>query len=296
MTDQNLLPKDLETLSAALDRQLKPQEQAALDARLKAEPGLRAAFDQLRLTRSMLRNAPRIKAPRDFTLSPDMLPQKRTLGGLMMNLRTISVIASILFTFVFAGDLFYRPVLLGQQLNATAVETMRAANDQVGAEMNAGDAAEAEMAAPAGEFTPKIGEAPLPSTDNSADLERAADDSAETQDSLGQSIGEGEGNSGGTAQDERQSGEDNGSAGEPEALPTLVAEQPSTFSDADQKEAAEGLNTDGLAVESNSELSEAPETIEIPPSLIWIRFLEFGLAFIALSSAWLSWRARQMER
>ena len=62
--------RDVQQLSAYLDGQLKPSEAARLESRLQSEPGLASIFEELRQTRSLLRQLPQRRAPRNFTLTP----------------------------------------------------------------------------------------------------------------------------------------------------------------------------------------------------------------------------------
>ncbi len=74
MTSLSDLPKrELERLSAYLDGQLSSRETSQLEARLRADPGLRQALDDLRGTVQMLRGLPEVKAPRSFALTPEMV-------------------------------------------------------------------------------------------------------------------------------------------------------------------------------------------------------------------------------
>ncbi len=61
---------DLEALSAYLDGALSAKERAALESRLTAEPELRSALNELRRTMTILRAAPRLTVPRNYTLDP----------------------------------------------------------------------------------------------------------------------------------------------------------------------------------------------------------------------------------
>ena len=62
------LDADLELLSAYIDSQLASSERAALEQRLRDEPGLRAVLDELRATVGLLRDLEPLKPPRSFTL------------------------------------------------------------------------------------------------------------------------------------------------------------------------------------------------------------------------------------
>jgi len=100
--------RDLEELSAYLDQQLDPRAKARLESRLKAEPELSAALEELRRTRLVLRSQPGLRAPRNFTLTPKMTKMKvRSLpgSGAFPVLRLASALASVLLVLVVAGEL-----------------------------------------------------------------------------------------------------------------------------------------------------------------------------------------------
>ncbi|MBI5931173.1 MAG: hypothetical protein HY862_17825 [Chloroflexi bacterium] len=79
MSVNHISPEDLMALSAFLDGALDPPERSSLERRLATEPLLRAELDSLRDTVSLVKSLPRLKAPRDFTLTPAMLAH--TNGG-----------------------------------------------------------------------------------------------------------------------------------------------------------------------------------------------------------------------
>ncbi len=64
---------DYELLSAYLDEMLSVDERAALEARLRVEPALRAALDDLRVVQQAVASLPVMPAPRDFRLTHDMI-------------------------------------------------------------------------------------------------------------------------------------------------------------------------------------------------------------------------------
>ncbi len=71
--------KDLELLSAYLDHALSPAEIRQLGQRLQTDPELRATLETLRQTQALLRQMPRRRAPRSFTLSPHQVAQRPPL-------------------------------------------------------------------------------------------------------------------------------------------------------------------------------------------------------------------------
>jgi hypothetical protein len=72
----NLSPRDWELLSAYMDGQLSNGKRVQLEARLEVNPDLRAALDDLTRTRAMLRSLPRLKAPRSFKITSEMVGQR----------------------------------------------------------------------------------------------------------------------------------------------------------------------------------------------------------------------------
>ena len=100
----NLSKRDLEALSNYLDGQLSRRQQRKLETRLQKDESLRLELANLRRTRAALRDLPRLKAPRHFTLTPEIAGQQ-VRGGLYPTMRLASALATILFVVVTFGDL-----------------------------------------------------------------------------------------------------------------------------------------------------------------------------------------------
>jgi anti-sigma factor RsiW len=98
--------RDWEALSAYLDDQLSSKERARLEARLQHSPELRSGMDQLRATRAVLRNQPRMRTRRNFTLTPEMVGQRQS-GRAYPTVRLAAVLVSILLVLVFVGDFMF---------------------------------------------------------------------------------------------------------------------------------------------------------------------------------------------
>ncbi len=98
-------PRDLEFLSAYLDGQLNPSDSARLESRLASDESLRAALDNLRSTRGLLRQLPSRRAPRSFTLTRQMAGIKPPTPRAVPVFRFATVLATFLFiiTFVVNG-------------------------------------------------------------------------------------------------------------------------------------------------------------------------------------------------
>jgi anti-sigma factor RsiW len=103
--------RDVEKLSAYLDGQLKPSEVARLEARLQTDPQLASILQDLRQTRSLLRQLPQRRAPRNFTLTPKMVGQKPPLPRTYPVFRFATVLATLLLFFTFATN-FMAPRLV----------------------------------------------------------------------------------------------------------------------------------------------------------------------------------------
>jgi anti-sigma factor RsiW len=102
--NKRLSSRDYEALSAYLDGELPERERVKLEARLSQQADLRAGLEQLRQTRLFLRSLPQKKAPRNFTIRPELTP-RRNPPRVYPILRLASVLASALFVIVIAGDL-----------------------------------------------------------------------------------------------------------------------------------------------------------------------------------------------
>ena len=93
--------RDLELLSSYLDGQLKQSdaERARLEARLASDAELRAVLEDLRSTRGLLRKLPMRKAPRNFTLTPQMVRKNPPLPRVYPAFRFVTALASMLLFF-----------------------------------------------------------------------------------------------------------------------------------------------------------------------------------------------------
>jgi hypothetical protein len=94
-------PRDLELLSAYLDGQLNPSDSARLESRLASDESLRTALNNLRATRGLLRQLPSRRAPRNFTLTPQMAGVKPPVPRAVPVFRFATAIATFLFVISF---------------------------------------------------------------------------------------------------------------------------------------------------------------------------------------------------
>lgn len=145
---RDLSPKDLERLSAYLDRALTPSETAIVEARLRVEPGFRKALEELRQVVVAVRSLEEIRVPRNFTLHQAEVSRRVASGYPALRLAT--ALASAAFVLL-SGLRLLSP--LGVRLAAAPMAAepqsefaMRAA-DAIGTEE--ASAAEPEVALPA---------------------------------------------------------------------------------------------------------------------------------------------------
>lgn len=120
-----LSPRDIEMLSAYLDGYLTGSEVARLESRLQEESELRTTLEEMRRTRAILRSAPVLRAPRNYTLKPGMVKERQQAPRAYPILRLASALATALFVLTFVGDLIGRgaptlaPVAVLQQVEVT---------------------------------------------------------------------------------------------------------------------------------------------------------------------------------
>jgi len=101
--------REWEALSAYLDNELAPKERTRLEARLKEDQDLRMGLGELRRTRAVLRSQPKMRAPRNFTLTPEMAgirAQSRPASRAYPFFRLASALATIALVLVLVGDFF----------------------------------------------------------------------------------------------------------------------------------------------------------------------------------------------
>lgn len=96
--------KDVELLSAYLDGQTSPSDSTRLESRLASDPELAATLQALRESRGLLRQLPKRRAPRNFTLTYAMVGKKPPLPRSYPVFRFATALATLLFFFTFATN------------------------------------------------------------------------------------------------------------------------------------------------------------------------------------------------
>jgi hypothetical protein len=156
---------DLELLSAYIDNQLAAGERGALEERLRLDPRLQAALEELRGTVAVLREIEPLPLPRSFTLDPAAFARRPS--PLFGWLRLGATLASLLLAMTFAVDLVGQGGMVGAP-SAPAPAAAPQSNDSASAERSgfsqatAAPAAAAATAAPAAAEAPAMPAAPMP--------------------------------------------------------------------------------------------------------------------------------------
>lgn len=99
--------KQIELLSAYLDDQLSAKARSDLESRLAADKDLKSMLEELRITRNVLRSLPTLKAPRNFTLTPEMVGMRKRVPRISLAMAFASVAASFLLVLTIAGDVLF---------------------------------------------------------------------------------------------------------------------------------------------------------------------------------------------
>ncbi len=154
---KRVTPKEYEILSAYIDNQLNPRERRRLESQLQNRSELRLALQQLRRTRTILQQTPRVRRPRSFTLTPGMVDAQPSRPRAYPAFQLAFALASVLFLVLFTGDLVGNSVARLTRGQPAVFEPLAVQEEPVelaaeSAESAAGDAAaEAESQAPAAE-------------------------------------------------------------------------------------------------------------------------------------------------
>jgi hypothetical protein len=99
--NDRISPAEWMLLSAYLDGQVNANEKARVESWLNTRPEIAEAYRSLRNTQLVLQQAPQYKAPRNFTLTAEMLPQPRRSFWLVPTLRFSSLAAAIAAVILF---------------------------------------------------------------------------------------------------------------------------------------------------------------------------------------------------
>jgi hypothetical protein len=98
--------RELEVLSAYLDGEVSHKDRERIESRLSDDEGLRENLEQLQQTRAMIRSLPKLRSPRNFLLTPEMVGQVREPRRLFPVFRLATALATVLFIFFLFGDYY----------------------------------------------------------------------------------------------------------------------------------------------------------------------------------------------
>jgi len=259
--------RDVEKLSAYLDRELKPSEIMRLEARLQTDPELASILKDLRQARGVLRQLPPRCAPRNFTLTPKMVGQKPPMPRTYPIFRFATVLATALLFFTFATN-FMAPRLT-RTASTVPYGIGSGGGDGVAEPELAMESAAQDLAEPA--QAPEPAEAPAePATvEEFAEPEKEAEPKAEAEapayfgDAAEQDIPAPAPTEGAVTADD--------SARKEQPVPTMGATEKSGVQEA---------FSDELFAQEGSP-DEAPQIQPEPPISIPVQILLAGIAFIS---------------
>jgi len=97
--------KEINLLSAYLDNALNAKQKQQLEQRLLVEPALQAQIQHLNQTKILMQGLPRLRAPRNFTLTPEMVTLRRKKRQPAFSaLRLATSLAAVLLVVLFGVD------------------------------------------------------------------------------------------------------------------------------------------------------------------------------------------------
>jgi len=166
-----ITPRDWEKLSAYIDDELPKRDRTPLERRLQSEPALQIALEELRRTQKILHQAPRLTAPRDFTLTPEMIGQttEPRQARLFPTFRMAAILTSVLLAVVLVldfgrGQMALAPFAMKEEAVEDAVEApMKEVRNYAEPQAEVMIVEEAEVTVAEGET---LGAAPLVAQEN----------------------------------------------------------------------------------------------------------------------------------
>jgi hypothetical protein len=121
MNNERRRINELNTLSAYLDNALNKEEAERLEARLEKESELREKLENLKRTKILLNRLDRVPAPRNYTLTPDMVKVRGQKNKpLFMTLRLASSFAAILLVVLFGVQFALQGGILPPKMQSEA--------------------------------------------------------------------------------------------------------------------------------------------------------------------------------
>ena len=95
---------ELEQLSAYLDGQLNENEQRQIESRLTSEPELQEIYEGLRNTKLLFKRLRKVRAPRSFALTPEMVKVRKKKQSFFTSVRWATSLAAMLLVVMFGVE------------------------------------------------------------------------------------------------------------------------------------------------------------------------------------------------
>ena len=140
----------LEMLSAYLDNQLSEKDRSRVESALQVDAGLKQELSMLDATRRLLRHAPILKVPRNFTLTASMVKKQNPFKFWMPAMSFSSALAAVLFVLSFIFN--FNPVATSLIVQSRNMDQFAAVNSVTAESMEMDNSAEKSVT----EETPMI--------------------------------------------------------------------------------------------------------------------------------------------
>ena len=113
----NNLPRqsDLEEINAYLDGEVTSEERRLIESRLKDDQELQELFNKLNRTRNLLRAQPVLRAPRNYTLKPQLAEHRKSIWEVFINRNKLLQTASAMLSLVFGIWFCWNILSINQQ-------------------------------------------------------------------------------------------------------------------------------------------------------------------------------------
>jgi len=262
MMNERQRAKELEQLSAYLDGELHETEQKQIESRLASEPELHEMYEGLRKTKLLFSRLRRVRAPRSFALTPEMVTVRKQKRPFFTSVRWATSVAAILLVVMFGAEF-----LLGGTFAARAPLASAPAMESLEMQDTAA-LAEEETEAKAADPEPLIIWG-VPGAGGGGDSE---------------AYGLGGGGDIGISEETSPVEPSGGGGMPPENLPTETPSELRATDDTDGESLILGINTDQVdeALYSSEQAAEEP-SIRWLASLTPLRWAEIGLAVVVLT-------------
>lgn len=130
MMKNGISRRDWQTLSAYLDGRLSDRERARLESRLIYDSELNIALEEIRNVRYLLKEIPVKRAPRNYTLTPQMVGVRVSQPPSYPALRLASVLSTVLLMLVWFSNLLF-PTAMGSLPRMAAISEQPEASYEI---------------------------------------------------------------------------------------------------------------------------------------------------------------------